>query len=125
MFTPLSLNALLARITGLLSLATIFQTLITTNERAKMAGCKWEIKDPAVKEAEGRAKWGDTEYERRVRIAAEKRDAFPDSKWEEQIVCGNQFESIALACRQEIFDKLADKDYRFWSNLVYKVVTGK
>jgi hypothetical protein len=88
---------------------------------------EWEIADPKEKEATARAKWGDEEYERRVRVAAEKVEAMPSSgaRWKEQIVLGGQFENIALAMSQTIFDKMVERDHKFWSNLVYKIVTGK
>jgi hypothetical protein len=83
---------------------------------------KWEITPPNEIEARHRATWGDEEYERRKRVAAEKADDFPDSEWETACVVGGQFEPLAMAAGQEIFDQLAEKDYRFWEKLVHRVI---
>jgi len=80
---------------------------------------KWDIKSDDAREAEGREKWGDEEYERRVAIAAEKVEQFPKSQWKEQQVIGGQFRAIALAVSEKIFDRLQNDDYRMWSKLVH------
>lgn len=82
---------------------------------------KWVIDSEDTLRKQWREKWGDEEFERRERIAKEKRDAIPDSRWEEACVVGGQFESVAMQCKQEIFDQLAEKDYKFWIRLVYRV----
>jgi hypothetical protein len=85
-----------------------------------MENAKWVIGGDSLNQ-KWRDQLGDAEYERRRGIAAAKREAIPDSKWELSCVVGGQFESIAMQCSQEIFDKLADRDWKFWTNLVYKV----
>jgi hypothetical protein len=85
---------------------------------------KWVIDSEDSLRKEWREKWGDEEFERRKRIADEKREQYPDSEWEAQIILGNQFESVAMQCSQEVFDKLAERDYKFWGCLVHKVATG-
>lgn len=86
-----------------------------------MSAVQWEITPENEVEQRHRNNLGDKEYERRKKIAEEKRESFPDSKWQEQMVVGGQFESIAMQASQEVFDQLAEKDYKFWTKLVYKV----
>lgn len=84
----------------------------------------WAIDKEGDLRKQWREKLGDEEFERRQRIAAEKRGEFPDSKWKEQMVFGGQFESIAMQCPQHIFDQLADKNYTFWVRLVQRCVSS-
>jgi len=82
----------------------------------------WECTSEEEREARHRAEWGDKEYERRKRVAAEKVNDYPDSEWEEACVMGGQFEAIAMQAGQHIFDQLETKSYKFWAALVTKLI---
>ena len=80
----------------------------------------WTIDSKGLRD-KWRSSLGDEQYELRSRVAAEKVAQFADSEYDRQTVIGGQFEALAMQCPQHIFDKLCDKDYRFWYSLVLKV----
>ena len=92
---------------------------IITTRRSIMSTAKWEITDEATLKQGRVDQFGQEEYNRRMKIVEEKRNEFPEESFAERSVVGSQFDSIAFAVEKDVFDKLATKDYRFWSNLFY------
>lgn len=82
----------------------------------------WNIDSEGKVREEWVEKWGQEEFDRRKEIAAAKVEEFPKKLWKEQMVFGGQFEPIAMQCSQDVFDQLADKDYKFWMNFISKVI---
>lgn len=83
---------------------------------------QWQIQS----DQEAREKYtkalGEGEYKRRKGIVEKLIEQFPDDEWQAQMVYGGQFEAIAMQISQKAFDRLAEKDYNHWCNLIAKIL---
>jgi len=82
----------------------------------------WVIdKNPEEIERKNREKYGDEGYEDRVAVAAKKVDEFPEDEWEQACIYGSQFEGMAMASPDPMWEKFREMDYRFWVKLFLKL----
>lgn len=82
---------------------------------------KWQIDESNKLRDKWREELGDEEFDRRAHVAAERRRSIPE--WQQRVVFGGQFESLAMRASQEVFDRLENKPYTFWLQLLRRLIS--
>ena len=82
---------------------------------------KWEIVNAEEEKRKNIEKFGQEEYDRRIAVVTQKKKDYPEEEWQRRVVFGGQFEALAMAVSQDIFDKLEKQTYQQWEFIINRI----